>query len=88
MTLLAGLLVSCDDVFVPAPENNLPLDYLEENSTYAENMLGVVYTYLPNGGGVPFSEVATDDAVSNDASNSWRRIAAGAWTAQDNPSNR
>lgn len=88
MVLLTGVFVSCDDVFVPAPENNLPLDYLEENSTYAENMLGVVYTYLPNSGGVPFNEPATDDAVSNDASNSWRRIASGSWTAQDNPVNR
>lgn len=85
--LTAGVFASCDDVFVPIPENNLPLDYLEENSTYAENMLGVVYTYLPNSG-LPFNEVATDDAVSNDASNSWRRIASGSWTSQDNPMNR
>ncbi|MCH5237042.1 MAG: RagB/SusD family nutrient uptake outer membrane protein [Muribaculaceae bacterium] len=86
--LSSGLFMACDDVFVPAPENNLPIDFLEENSTYAENMLGVVYTYYNMVGGIPFNEPATDDAVSNDATNSWRRIAAGSWTSQENPVNR
>lgn len=84
---LAASLIGCDDVFEPAPENNLPLDFLEENSEYAENMLGTVYIYLPCNS-FPFSEVATDDAVSNDANNSYRIIASGRWTAQNNPINR
>lgn len=84
----ATALTGCDDVFSPAPENNLPLDFLEQNAHYAENMLGVVYTYIPNNGGYPFSEVATDDAVSNDAGNGYRRMAEGLWTASNNPTNR
>lgn len=86
---LAATFAGCDDVFEPAPENNLPLDYLESNSGYAENILGAVYMYLPNfhAGSYPFSEVATDDAVSNDANNSYRVIASGRWTAQNNPVN-
>lgn len=85
LSLLVGSLVSCDDVFEPAPENNLPLDYLEENSSYAENVLGGVYIYLP---GFPFNEPATDDAVTNDASNDWRLMASGRWTSVSNPMNR
>lgn len=84
--LVAGSLASCDDVFEPAPENNLPLDYLELNSSYAENLIGGIYIYLPTG--IPYNDPATDDAVSNDASNSWRRIAAGNWTSSNNPVNR
>ena len=85
---LTASLTGCDDVFVPAPENNLPLDFLEDNSTYAENMLGAVYVYLPNNGSFPYNEVATDDAVSNDANNGYRIMASGRWTAQNNPINR
>lgn len=84
---LAAALTACDDVFEPAPENNLPLDFLESNSSYAEGLLGVAYMSLPNGS-FHFNEVATDDAVSNDATNSWRIIASGRWTAQNNPVNR
>ena len=84
--LVAGSLASCDDVFEPAPENNLPLDYLELNSSYAENLIGGIYIYLPTG--IPYNDPATDDAVSNEASNSWRRIAAGNWTSSNNPVNR
>lgn len=85
---LTATLTGCDDVFEPAPENNLPLEFLEDNSTYAENMLGAVYVYLPNNGSFPYSEVATDDAVSNDPNNAYRIIASGRWTAQNNPINR
>lgn len=86
LTLAAGVFTSCDDVFEPVPENNLPLDYLEENSSYAENVLGGVYIYLPTG--IPYNEPATDDAVSNDANNSWRQMASGRWTSSNNPMNR
>ena len=88
MFALACTLTSCDDVFVPAPENNLPLDFLENNSTYAQNLLGNAYMYMPNSGGFAYNEPATDDAVSNDVDNSWRIIASGRWTAQNNPVNR
>lgn len=84
-TLTACMLASCDDVFEPAPENNLPIDYLEENSSYAERILGGVYNSIP---GFPFNEPATDDAVSNDANNSWRVMASGRWTSVNNPMNR
>lgn len=62
---------SCDDFFEPAKENNLGLDYMDKNASYAEGVLGNAYTRIPCGS-FPFSEVGTDDAVSNDATNNWR----------------
>lgn len=94
-TTIAGMLMlvtcgftACDDVFEPVEENNLPIDYVEKNSSYAENLLGVAYTYLANNTGYAMSEPGTDDCVSNDADNSWRQIASGRWTSSNNPANR
>ncbi|MDE7375611.1 MAG: RagB/SusD family nutrient uptake outer membrane protein [Muribaculaceae bacterium] len=80
-------LTSCDDLFEPAQENNLGLEYMYNNPSYAEGILANAYTRIPIGS-YPWSEVATDDAVSNDADNSWRRLAAGTWRADNNPTER
>lgn len=86
--MAACALVACDDVFEPLPENNLPIDFMVQNSTYAENTLGNVYSFMPSFDPNNLNEVATDDAVHNAANNDWRRIAAGSWTSQFNPTNR
>lgn len=78
------LLTGCDDLFEPAIENNLGLEYMYDNPSYAEGVLGNAYTRVPCSS-FPFSEVATDDAVSNDVDNSYRKIAAGQWTSNNNP---
>lgn len=80
-------LTSCDDMFEPAIENNLGVDYMDKNASYAEGVLGNAYTRIPCAS-FPFSEVATDDAVSNDATNDWRKIAGGTWTSDFNPTER
>ncbi|MDO4164744.1 MAG: RagB/SusD family nutrient uptake outer membrane protein [Bacteroides sp.] len=84
---LGALLTSCDDLFKPAIENNLGFDYMYENSDYAENILGNGYTRIPNSS-YAFSEVATDDAVSNNSSNDYRSMATGSWSSTDNPMER
>ncbi len=86
--MAACALVACDDVFEPLPENNLPKEFMVQNSTYAENTLGNVYAYMPSFNVNDLNDVATDDAVHNVADNSWRRIASGSWTSQNNPTNR
>lgn len=86
--LMAATFVSCEDVFEPVEENNLSIDYLVQNPNYAENILGNVYSFMPQFDIFNLSEAATDDAVTNDVNNGWRRIASGSWTAQDNPMNR
>lgn len=84
---LACLLASCDDLFEPAIENNLGLNAIYTNPDYAGNLLGNAYTRLPQSG-YSFNDVATDDAVSNDATNSYRKLAAGTWTSDNNPFDR
>ena len=60
LVAVAGLsLTSCDDLFEPAIENNLGIDYMYQNASYAEGVLGNAYTRIPCGS-FPFSEVATD----------------------------
>lgn len=86
--LAMGLVVTgCDDMFGPAVENNLGLEYMYKSASYAEGVLGNAYTRIP-AGNITFSEVATDDAVSNDAGNAYRKIATGAWTSNYNPTDQ
>ena len=90
LTILAAAslaLTSCDDLFEPAIENNLGVDYMYNNAGYAEGVLGNAYTRIPCGS-FPFSEVATDDAVSNDTGNAWRKLAGGEWTSEKNETER
>ncbi len=80
-------LASCDDLFEPAIENNLGMEYMYKDPGYAEGVLGNGYSRIPCSS-FSFSEVATDDAVSNDATNSYRKMAAGTWTSDNNPTER
>ena len=64
---------SCNDLFEPAIENHLGFEYMYEHPDYADGVLGNAYTRLPNGS-YPFTEVATDDAVTNDADNNYRKM--------------
>ncbi|MDE5585333.1 MAG: RagB/SusD family nutrient uptake outer membrane protein [Muribaculaceae bacterium] len=87
--LLASMaFVACDDVFEPLPETDLTEDQIGSSGKNAENVLGNVYAFMPNFSVFNLSEAATDDAVTNNADDSWRRIAAGSWTANFNPMNR
>lgn len=85
--ILAALslsLVSCSDLFEPAQENNRSLDEIYEEPTYAQGLLGYAYAMLPyNTKSV--TDVATDDAVSNDLSNKYLKMATGSWAAYDDP---
>lgn len=76
--------ISCDDLIEPAIENNRGLDDMYAEAEYAQGILLNAYTRLP-GNGWSFSDVATDDAVSNDIANNYRKIATGQWTANFNP---
>ncbi|MCM1355971.1 MAG: RagB/SusD family nutrient uptake outer membrane protein [Staphylococcus sp.] len=84
---VAAMLASCDDLFEPAIENNLGIDHMYNNAQYAEGILANGYTRIPVGS-YSFNEVATDDAVSNDPTNSYRKAAAGSWTSSDNAFDR
>lgn len=84
--LFALLLVftGCEDLLIPADENNRVLDDIYQDAAFAEGLLLNGYVRLPNGG-YSFSDVATDDAVSNDNENSFLQMATGKWSSMFNP---
>ena len=83
----ALLFVGCDDVFDPAIENHREVEELYGEPGLAQGLLGNAYIGNPLGGW-SFNDVATDDAVSNDINNNYRRAATGQWTSSNNPFER
>ncbi len=81
---LTLLLSSCEDMFNPSIENQPGLESMYNQPSFAQGILANAYILLPYSN-TPNSDVATDDAVSNDIENSYLRMATGSWTDQDNP---
>ena len=77
------LLTACDDLFEPAPENYRDKDAMYDEAAYALGILLNGYTCIPTNSW-SFSDVATDDAVSNDPTNGYRKMATGSWTSSNN----
>lgn len=86
---LIGLLVfcSCDDMFEPAKENNRQLEDFPEESKYAHGLLIYGYDRLPYITNVEgnWTDVATDDAVTNQKNYNYTLMATGTWAADNNP---
>ena len=77
-------LTACDDLFKPALENNLEIDQMYNDPTFARGILDNAFLLLPYDAS-PNTDVATDDAVSNDATNDYKRMALGNWASDMNP---
>ncbi|PHR99412.1 MAG: RagB/SusD family nutrient uptake outer membrane protein [Leeuwenhoekiella sp.] len=77
-------LTGCDDLFEPAIENNRDLEDAYNDPTYAEGLLLNGYLRIPTLNW-SFNDVATDDAVSNDIENAYRRAATGQWASNFDP---
>ena len=86
LLVLAAVLgfTACEDVFSPAIENTRGIDAMYHEPTYAQGILANAYVLLPYSAS-PNSDVATDDAVSNDISNNYRLMAGGTWSSSNNP---
>lgn len=82
--LLPLSLTSCDDLFSPADENIRDLSSMYAEPEYADGILGSAYILLPYSS-EPTSDLATDDAVSNDFDNSYLKMATGTWTSNNDP---
>ena len=79
-------LFSCEGLFEPAIENLRDIESLENEAVRIQALLGHAYLGNPLGGW-SFNDVATDDAVSNDRTNGYMRMATGQWTANNSPMN-
>ena len=82
--VLIPLLASCTDMFEPALENNRSEDNMYDDPKYAQGVLGYAYSLLPYDT-KSVSDVATDDAVTNDRANKYLAMATGSWTSNNDP---
>ena len=83
---LMALLItcSCQDMFEPADENNRQEDAMYEESKYAAGLLMYGYSRLPYSTSTE-TDVATDDAVTNNTNSNFLNMATGTWAADNNP---
>ncbi len=75
---------SCNDMFEPADENNRTEDAMVEESKYAHGLLMYGYDRLPYITTTQ-TDIATDDAVTNNTSSNYYKMANGSWSASENP---
>ena len=80
-------LTACDDLFDPALENIQDIDEMYNDPTFARGLIDNAFLVLPYDGS-SVSDVATDDAVSNDNNNNYKKMATGSWTSEMNPVNQ
>ena len=78
-------LCSCNDMFEPADENTRQEDAMYQESAYAHGILMYAYDRLPYMTTTQ-TDIATDDATTNNLSNAYYNIATyGSWKADNNP---
>jgi hypothetical protein len=77
---------SCDNLFEPINENLIDESYATTDPASAEGMMLNAYANVV--GQYTFTDAATDDAVNNQLTNGFRRMATGELTAIYNPLNR
>ena len=75
---------SCDDLFEPALENNQDISQMYTDPTFARGLLDNAYLALPYST-KPETDVATDDAVTNNNDDNYKKMATGSWAANMNP---
>jgi hypothetical protein len=86
LALLFTGLLSCEDLFEPIDDNRLTPDYVESDPESAEGILLQAYTGLISH--TNFTVIATDDAVTNNLNDEYKRMATGQLSAQYNPLQR
>lgn len=83
LIILTLNLISCEKFIQPKGDNILTEAQLLENPIYTEGILMKAYTALPDD--YTFAtDVASDDAVSNDPNSVYRSMAVGNWKATNN----
>ena len=89
LLFISALLVmfGCQDLIEPAIQNNRKLEEVREEPRFAQGLLINGYARIPSNGW-SFSDMATDDAVSNNEENAYYAVATGQWAANANPLNQ
>ena len=84
LAILAGSFCACSDLINPSEQNAQTEEQMFKDPSSAMGILGYAY------GNLPFetkstTDIATDDAVTNDLANSYRSMAQGTWAANNDP---
>jgi hypothetical protein len=83
--LVVGMVfASCKKNLTPLDDNHRTLQDIYPDAGYAEGVLLNAYSRLPTNNWT-FTEVATDDAVTNDKVSQLLNMATGSWSAAFNP---
>ena len=92
LAVLIPIVVACDDMFEPTVESIEDFDAVTAKPANALGLMGWGYQNLPyQGGAGSFSDVATDDAVTNDEGNNYWKVGNGLWSSKNggvNPFNQ
>lgn len=84
LIFLTGLIISsCEKFLEPDPVQISTEERFLKEAGYAEGILVNAYRNLPNS--YSLDERASDDAVSNNVRDEYRRMATGEWTSQYSP---
>jgi starch-binding outer membrane protein, SusD/RagB family len=84
LLILSIGLYSCEGLIDPKPDNILTEEQLLDNPVFTEGLLMKAYTATPNE--YTFAtDVASDDAVSNDPASVFRSMAVGNWKSTNDP---
>src|SRR5215212_7697352 len=83
--LVAGIVFAgCKKTLTPLDDNHRTLEDIYPDAGYAEGVLLNAYSRLPTNNW-SFTEVATDDAVTNDKVSTLLSMATGSWSSAFNP---
>lgn len=84
LAILAGSLCACADLINPSAQNAQTEEQMFKDPSSAQGILGYGYANLPFET-KSTTDIATDDAVTNDLGNNYRRMAQGTWAANNDP---
>lgn len=83
--IVAFALSSCEKWLEPEPENQQNTEQMKVDANFAQGFVTTAYRTIP--GYYNNSDFATDDAVTNQRTNSFLQMATGSWSASNNPLN-
>ena len=87
LLLLSLSVGACKKVLEPENDNHSTIDRIYNDPSFAEGLLMTAYIKLPTNS-LNLSEVATDNAVTNNKTDPYHRMATGEWSALYNPLNQ
>lgn len=75
--------IACDNPLTPEEVTRVNIDQIVSTPEYAEGLLSFGYMQIPAWNYI-FDETGTDDAVSNNPADNYRKMATGGWTSISN----